>query len=142
MKVAFINRQNRKSSARVKTHFETNRIRQGVRMLPKFLGLLVNLMRDSRVSSTDKAILGATMAYVLNPVDLVPDWIPFAGMVDDIYLVALALLRLFVRTDEHILKDHWKDEGDLVVRLKKISESAVLFLPPKLRQALLEKVRK
>jgi len=110
--------------------------------LPKFLRLLINLLRDPRVSSTDKAILGATIAYLLNPVDLVPDWIPFLGLVDDVYLVALALLRLLLRTDAEVLRQHWDGPGELIPVLKQTAEWAVAFLPPKVRRALLARIEK
>ena len=108
--------------------------------VPKFLGLLVNLVRDPRVSVTDKAILGATVAYLLNPVDLVPDWVPFLGMVDDIYLVALAIMRLLLRTEEAVIREHWHGPGDVIAIVKQVAEIAVAFLPHKVRIALLERV--
>ncbi len=110
--------------------------------IPRFLRLLLNLLRDSRVSATDKAILGATIAYLINPADIVPDWIPFLGMVDDLYLIALALLRLILRTDEKVLAQYWDGPEELVTLLKQISEWAVAFLPPRVRRALLAKVEK
>ncbi len=109
-------------------------------MIPKFLGLIVNLLRDPRVSTMDKAILGATIAYVLNPADIVPDWIPFLGMVDDVYLVVLALLRLMLRTDEKVLLENWHGPGELIPILKRAGDLAVGFLPPKVRRALLARV--
>ena len=78
------------------------RMRRYIGMLAKFFGMLVGLLRDSRVSVTDKAILGVTVAYVLNPVDLVPDWVPFFGLVEDVYLVGLAVLRLVLRADPNV----------------------------------------
>ncbi len=109
-------------------------------LLPKFFGLIVNLLRDPRVSASDKAILGATIAYLLNPVDLVPDWIPFLGLVDDVYLIALALLRLVLRTDEKILQEYWTGPDELVPLLKQIADWAVAFLPARIRRALLARV--
>ncbi len=111
-----------------------------ISMLPKFLKLLINLLKDPRVSTTDKAILGATIAYVLDPVDLVPDWIPFVGLVDDVYLVALALLRLLLRTDQQVLSDHWTGKEDMIPFLKKVADLAMIFLPVRIRQAIVAKV--
>jgi uncharacterized membrane protein YkvA (DUF1232 family) len=116
------------------------RIRSYIGLLPQFLGLLLNLLRDSRVSSADKAILGATVAYMLNPVDLVPDWVPFFGLVDDVYLVALALLRLILRVDEQVLKDNWRGRDDLIPILKKVANGAVAFLPARIRQSIFARV--
>ncbi|MBI4482708.1 MAG: DUF1232 domain-containing protein, partial [Acidobacteria bacterium] len=82
-------------------------------LLPNLLKLLYRLLKDPRVSREDKIILGATVAYVVTPLDFVPDFIPFFGQVDDAYLVALALLRLLNRTDEAILREHWDGPEDL-----------------------------
>ena len=116
------------------------RIRSYIALLPQFLGLLLNLLRDPRVSSVDKAILGATVAYMLNPVDLVPDWIPFVGLVDDVYLVVLALLRLILRVDEQVLKDNWRGRDDLIPLLRKVADGAVAFLPARIRQSIFARV--
>ncbi len=108
--------------------------------IPRFFRLILNLLRDSRVSTTDKAILGATIAYLINPADIVPDWIPFLGMVDDLYLIVLALLRLILRTDEKVIAQYWDGPEELVRLLKQIAEWAVAFLPPRVRRALLARV--
>ncbi len=115
-------------------------LRRAIKIIPRFIGLIVNLLRDPRVSTADKAILGATVAYILNPADIVPDWIPFLGLVDDVYLVVLALLRLMLRTDESVLKENWHGPGDLIPILKKTGELAVGFLPARVRRALLARV--
>lgn len=116
------------------------KIRGCVALLPKFVGLLVGLLRDSRVSARDKAILGAVVAYVFNPVDLVPDLVPFLGLVDDVYLVALALLRLFLRADDEVLLEHWQGPEDLLPLVRRVTQFAMLFLPPPIRRSLLAKV--
>lgn len=116
------------------------RIRNYIALLPQFLGLLLNLLRDPRVSSVDKAILGATVAYMFNPVDLVPDWIPFVGLVDDVYLVVLALLRLILRVDEQVLKDSWRGRDDLIPLLRKVADGAVAFLPARIRRSIFARV--
>ncbi len=115
-------------------------LKEIIRLIPRFLALIVDLMRDPRISRADKAILGATVVYLLNPVDFIPDAIPFVGLVDDIYLVALALLRLLNRTDEAILREHWRGEPDIIPLVKKAADLAVWFLPSRIRQALMAKV--
>ena len=110
--------------------------------IPKFLRLIINLLRDPRVSATDKAILGATVAYLVNPIDIVPDWIPFLGLVDDVYLIALALLRMLLRTDVQVLNQYWDGPGELIPVLKQTAEWAVSFLPDRVRKALLSRIEK
>lgn|GEM_PF-324736 len=111
-----------------------------ITLLPQFLVLLLNLLRDARVSSTDKAILMASVAYVLNPIDFILDWIPFAGLVDDLYLVALSLLRLVLGVDEQVLKDNWRGSDDLIPLLRKVADTGVAFLPAPIRRSIFAKV--
>ncbi len=106
-------------------------------LLPKFWKLLLGLLKDSRVSAQDKAILVATIAYLLNPSDFVPDAIPFFGMVDDLYLIALALIRLLNRVDEDILREHWSGEEDIVPLIKQMAEIGARLLPARIREAVI-----
>jgi uncharacterized membrane protein YkvA (DUF1232 family) len=108
-----------------------------VTLAPKFLKLLFGLLKDRRVPLKDKTILAATIAYLLNPVDFIPDMIPFFGMVDDLYLVALALLRLLYHTDEDVLRAYWEGEEDIIPLIKKIIEFGAKILPPQVRRAVL-----
>ncbi len=97
----------------------------------------MGLLKDSRVSPQDKAILVAAIAYLLNPADFVPDAIPFFGMVDDLYLIALALIRLLNHVDEEILRQHWSGQEDVVALIKQIAELGVKLLPTRIREAVI-----
>ena len=74
----------------------TGRVLQVVLHLPDFARLYWRLFRDRRVPILAKALLVATLAYVVWPVDFVPDFIPLVGEVDDLAVV-LSGLWLFVR---------------------------------------------
>ena len=47
--------------------------------LPNFLRLLGGLITDMRVSTTDKLLVAGAVAYILLPMDFIPDFIPFLG---------------------------------------------------------------
>jgi uncharacterized membrane protein YkvA (DUF1232 family) len=53
--------------------------------------LVLELATDGRVPWTRKVVLGIAAAYVVSPVDLVPDWVPFVGRIDDVMVTVLAL---------------------------------------------------
>jgi uncharacterized membrane protein YkvA (DUF1232 family) len=74
----------------------TGRILQVLTHLPDFARLYWKLFRDRRVSILAKALLVSALAYLVWPVDLVPDFVPFVGEVDDLAVV-LSGLWLFVR---------------------------------------------
>src|SRR5436309_4414593 len=58
--------------------------------------LVLRLLRDPRAPLTAKVIFGATVVYLLSPLDLVPDWIPVFGQADDL-VVLMAGFNLFLR---------------------------------------------
>lgn len=106
-------------------------------LIPNFLKLLYRLFKDSRVPLAEKALLVGTIAYVVSPLDFIPDVIPFIGEVDDLYLIALVLLRLLTRTNDEVLYEHWDGSLDLVTLINRIEKAARYFLPKKLQTILL-----
>ena len=67
-----------------------------LRHLPNFARLYWRLFRDRRVSILPKALLVLALVYVVSPLDVIPDFIPVIGEMDDI-VVVLSGLWLFIR---------------------------------------------
>ena len=67
-----------------------------LRHLPNFARLYWRLFRDRRVSILPKALLVLTLVYVLSPFDVIPDFLPVIGEMDDVAVV-LSGLWLFIR---------------------------------------------
>ena len=70
--------------------------------------LALRLLRDPRVPMAAKLLFGATVAYMLSPIDLVPDWLPVLGQADDI-VVLMAGLNLFLRACPKWLVEEHED---------------------------------
>lgn len=104
--------------------------------IPNLMRLLFALLRDPRVSSADKAILAGTIIYVIAPIDVIPDFIPFIGQIDDSYLVAISLLRLLNRANRSVVLDHWKGGYDIKELVTSISRVAEFFLPKRMKKVL------
>jgi uncharacterized membrane protein YkvA (DUF1232 family) len=69
--------------------------------------LLRRLLGDERVPRKRKFVLVALVGYLLLPLDLVPDFIPVAGQLDDV-IVAAAALRYALRSGgRQLLEEHW-----------------------------------
>ena len=113
-----------------------SRMKELLLFIPKLLWLLFGLLRDERVSRADKAILAGTILYVISPLDIIPDFIPFIGQVDDAYLIAISLMRLLNRTDAEVFREHWKGSIDLKDLVTSISTAAEYFLPSKIKNVL------
>lgn len=91
-----------------------------VRSIPGFAKLLYRLMKDRRVSAFDRALFAFTLGYLFVPVDVIPDWLPVVGGLDDLVLLGLSLDRLLYRTDTGVLLEHWDGDPEplLLVRRK------------------------
>lgn len=109
-------------------------------LIPNFLKLLFRLFKDGRVPAAEKAFLLGAIAYVIAPIDLLPDVIPFLGQVDDLYLVSLTILRLLNRTPAEVIRQHWEGGGDLARIVGRIAQTASFILPKRIANILLGKV--
>jgi uncharacterized membrane protein YkvA (DUF1232 family) len=115
-------------------------LKSALLLIPDFLKLLFRLLKDGRVPMAEKAMLIGTVVYVVSPLDLLPDFIPFLGQLDDIYLVSIVLLRLLSRTPADVVNEHWDGRGDLSNVVAKIYSAARYFLPSRVRRILLGRV--
>lgn len=111
---------------------------QAIRQLPSYLRLLVGLIGDRRVSAVDRFMVIAAAAYLVSPLDFIPDVIPFLGQVDDVFLLILALQRLMERAGSEVLLDHWRGNPDELdnLNLARVVAAAGFFLPLRLRRRL------
>ena len=108
--------------------------------LPNMARLLGRLLKDTRVPTAEKALFVAAIIYFVSPIDLIPDVFPFIGQVDDIYVIALTLLRLVNRTDERVVRQHWSGGGDIVSLADSIASIAPMLLPKRVTRILSSKV--
>jgi uncharacterized membrane protein YkvA (DUF1232 family) len=107
-----------------------------LRELPNLIKLLVRLLRDARVSKLDRLLFGAVIAYVLLPADLLPDFLGVLGLTDDLYLIGLALNRLFARAGADVLLEHWDGNPRALGYLLEGVEEVGALLPARIRSAL------
>lgn len=75
--------------------------------LPKSLPLVWNLAWDNRIHWSRKLLfLGGALAYFLMPYDLIPDWFPLLGQLDDLSVFFLLIERFIAGTPEHIINHY------------------------------------
>jgi uncharacterized membrane protein YkvA (DUF1232 family) len=77
------------------------------RFIPDCLVLLRRLIGDQRVPRRRKLVLLALVTYLSIPIDLVPDFIPVAGQLDDVLVAALALRYALRSGGPELLRQHW-----------------------------------
>src|SRR4051812_40913860 len=109
-----------------------------IKQFPAYLRLLGGLLTDRRVSALDKLLVAGAIAYIVMPIDIIPDFIPFLGEVDDLYLLIFALQRLISNAGRNVVYAHWtgaiEDLKDL--NLQAALSAAAFFLPKRIRRRL------
>jgi uncharacterized membrane protein YkvA (DUF1232 family) len=111
-------------------------LKEIVLLIPNFVKLIYRLMQDERIDSREKLILGGAVAYVMSPIDLIPDFVPFLGQLDDLVLIALVLKRLFNTAGDEVLMEHWDGKDELLGLIDRTLEVSKLFVPDKIYNLL------
>lgn len=116
--------------------FSLRKLLDFVKSVPSFVKLLYRLMRDRRVSLFDRVLFGLTLGYLVTPLDLVPDWLPIVGELDDLLVVVVALDRLLYRTPEEVLLEHWDGDARPLLVLRDLLDRGARTLPGWTRRLL------
>jgi uncharacterized membrane protein YkvA (DUF1232 family) len=93
--------------------------RDVARFVPDCIMLVTGLLRDPRVPRRHKRLLRVLVGYLALPFDLVPDFIPVAGHVDDVLAVVLALRVVLRGSGSELVREHWRgSESSLALLLR------------------------
>jgi uncharacterized membrane protein YkvA (DUF1232 family) len=77
------------------------------RLVPDCARLAGGLARDTRVPRRWRLALGALVVYLASPIDLVPDVVPVAGVLDDALLAVLVLRGVVRSAGPAVVGEHW-----------------------------------
>jgi uncharacterized membrane protein YkvA (DUF1232 family) len=88
-------------------HPETVTMKDALRLLSDLLRLIRRLAADRTVAVGIRVRLVLLLAYLLSPIDLVPDFIPVIGYADDAVIVALVLRSVIKRAGADAIRRHW-----------------------------------
>jgi uncharacterized membrane protein YkvA (DUF1232 family) len=98
-------------------------------LLPRLVKLLWRLVRDPRVPARAKAMLLVLGGYLAFPLDVVPDFIPGIGQVDDLIVIAFALDQMLNRVPEDVVQQHWDGDEDVLQIIQEILDITTAFVP-------------
>ncbi|MHB8630572.1 MAG: YkvA family protein [Candidatus Limnocylindria bacterium] len=92
-------------------------------IVPNLTRLFAGLVRDPRVPLRAKIALGAAGAYLALPIDLVPDFIPIAGSLDDAIVAAFALRYVVRASSAEIVAEHWPGDPATLRRILRLARA-------------------
>ena len=89
-------------------------------LAPNLIRLFAGLLRDPRVPLFPKLVIGGASLWLASPIDLVPDFIPVIGSLDDAVVAALALRLVLATTDREVVREHWRGDPRTLERLLRL----------------------
>ena len=98
--------------------------RELVSLLPNLLGLFKGVLRDPRVSKGSKLWIGIAIAWCASPIDLIPEFIPVVGPLDDVIVAALVLRHVLKRAGHEVVESHWRGDPDTLRLLLRVARVA------------------
>lgn len=93
------------------------RVKELARVLPDCVTLVRRLRKDDRVPRKAKAALAFAGLWLLSPIDLIPEFVPVLGPLDDAVVVALALRYVARSVPKEALTEAWPGDPRMLERL-------------------------
>ncbi|MCP4305287.1 MAG: DUF1232 domain-containing protein [bacterium] len=109
-------------------------IKEAVLLGPNLVKLLYRLLRDRRVPLQRRLAMTLVAAYIVSPIDVIPDFVPVLGSVDDILVLAFAIDYLLQASPPEIVDLYWDGSADGLELIRGIAGWGVEMLPDRLRR--------
>ena len=111
-------------------------MRELLLVVPRLARMIGALLTDREVPVSAKVVLGALAFYLASPIDLVPDFIPLIGWIDDVLLVALVVDGLLSHVDRALLLKYWPGEPQSLDRVARVASRLARWVPSRVRQRI------
>jgi uncharacterized membrane protein YkvA (DUF1232 family) len=95
--------------------------REFASFLPNLVLLFKGLAGDQRVSRGSKALLLIGVVWVASPIDLIPEFIPVAGPLDDAIVAVLILRHILKKAGRDVVSEHWRGDPAVLERLLRLT---------------------
>lgn len=87
-------------------------------ILPDLIALLVRLLKDKRIPLKLRLSVMISLGYLMSPIDIIPDFMPFIGNLDDLAVALFALNKIINSVPHNIILENWAGEDDIIELIK------------------------
>ncbi|HZB01280.1 MAG TPA: DUF1232 domain-containing protein [Actinomycetota bacterium] len=98
--------------------------RELLTLLPNLVRLFRGLLGDPRVPGSSKALLLLGGLWLASPIDLIPEFLPGIGGIDDAVVAALVLRHLVRRAGPDVVRDHWHGDPRTIGLVLRVARAA------------------
>jgi uncharacterized membrane protein YkvA (DUF1232 family) len=95
--------------------------RELVTLIPNLVRLFRGLMGDPRVPRGSKVLLLVGALWLASPIDLIPEFVPVLGPLDDALVAALILRHVLRRAGPDVIAQHWNGDPAMLERIVRLS---------------------
>lgn len=111
-------------------------IRLWLLLLPRLARMLAGLLTDSAVPRAAKIALAAVAVYLASPLDLIPDFIPIIGHLDDALLVAVVVDGLLNVLDRSLILKYWPGDPASLEATAAVAKRLARWVPSRIKRKI------
>ncbi|MGH7314134.1 MAG: YkvA family protein [Candidatus Rokuibacteriota bacterium] len=104
-----------------------------LRALPDIARLIARLLADPRLPRSAKIALVAAAVYLVSPVDLLPDFVPFLGYLDDVVLAAIVLDGILNYVDRALVLRYWPGTPSALDQVARVAHLVARWVPARIK---------
>jgi uncharacterized membrane protein YkvA (DUF1232 family) len=108
-------------------------VKKLLRALPDLVRLMARLAADPVLPRSAKVALAAAVVYLMSPVDLIPDFVPFVGYLDDALLAAVVLDGVLNYVDRAVVLRYWPGSPELLDKLARAARLLSIWVPRRIK---------
>lgn len=111
-------------------------MRELLRALPMIGRAVIRLAADPTLPRAAKIALGAAALYLASPIDLVPDFIPFLGYLDDLLLAAIVLDGVLNYVDRSLVLRYWPGRPESLEKVARVARALSAWVPARVKERI------
>ena len=104
-----------------------------LRALPDLVRLIARLAVDPVLPRSAKLALAAAVVYLMSPVDLIPDFVPILGYLDDALLAAVVLDGVLNFVDRAVVLRYWPGSPESLDKLARAARLLAIWVPRRIK---------
>jgi uncharacterized membrane protein YkvA (DUF1232 family) len=97
--------------------------RELISLLPNLVRLFRGLLGDERVPRSSKVLLMLGALWLASPIDLIPEFLPGIGGIDDAVVAALILRHLVRRAGPNVVREHWHGDPRTIALVLRVARA-------------------
>ena len=101
--------------------------------LPRLGRMLVSLAGDPDVPTAAKVVLAAVAVYLVSPIDIIPDFIPWLGYLDDVLMAAVVVDGVLNFVERPLVLRYWPGSPASLDRVAAVASRLARWVPNRIK---------